>query len=125
MFIFLAISALFLSAIGLYTLVSLSIINRTKEIGIRKVMGATILKIMIIISKPFAILIIISSAFGAIGGYYLTEMLMGSVWKEYMSPNALSFIIPITIILMTSIVTIIWRVYKSAMQNPVNSLRYE
>ena len=124
-FIFLAISALFLSAIGLYTLVSLSIINRTKEIGIRKVMGATVPKIMTIISKPFTILIIVSSVFGSVGGYYLTKMLMDSIWKEYMSPNALSFIIPISIILITSIITIIWRVYKSAMQNPVNSLRYE
>lgn len=125
MFMFLAISALFLSAIGLYTLVSLTIINRTKEIGIRKVMGSSIFKIMTIITKPFIILIIVSSIFGCVGGYYLTKILMDSIWNEYMSPNILSFAIPIIIIILTSLTTIIWRVYKSARQNPINALRYE
>ena len=45
MYIFLGFIALILSAIGLYTLVSLSIIRRTKEIGVRKVMGASIWEI--------------------------------------------------------------------------------
>jgi len=125
MFVFLAICALFLSAIGLYTLVSLSVVNRTKEIGIRKVMGASISKIMLIITKPFSILIIIATVLGCIGGYYLSEMLMNSIWDKYMSPNALSFTIPVVLILFISLATIIWRVYRAAVQNPANSLRYE
>jgi ABC-type antimicrobial peptide transport system permease subunit len=125
MFAFLAACALFLSAIGLYTLVSLSVINRTKEIGIRKVLGSTVKKIMIIITKPFSLLIIIASILGCAGGYYLSDMLMNSIWAKYMSGNIYSFLFPISIILITSIFTIIWRVYKAAMQNPANSLRYE
>lgn len=125
MFGFLATCALLLSAIGLYTLVSLSVINRTKEIGIRKVLGSSVQKIMIIITKPFTILVIIASVLGCAGGYYLSDILMNSIWAKYMSANMYSFIIPITIILTTSIATIIWRVYKAAMQNPANSLRYE
>ena len=125
MFVFLAICALFLSAIGLYTLVSLSVVNRTKEIGIRKVMGASISKIMLIITKPFSILIIIATVLGCIGVYYLSEMLMNSIWDKYMSPNALSFTIPVVLILFISLATIIWRVYRAAVQNPANSLRYE
>ena len=125
MFVFLAISALFLSAIGLYTLVSLSVLNRTKEIGIRKVHGASIKKIMLIITKPFVWLIIIASVLGCVGGYYMANMLMGSIWEVHMNPNSYSFIIPILIILITSIITIVWRVYKAAQQNPANSLRYE
>ncbi len=125
MFVFLAACALFLSAIGLYTLVSLSVVNRTKEIGIRKVMGASISKIMIIITKPFSILIIIATILGCVGGYYLSEMLMDSIWDKYMSPNAVSFTIPVALIIFISGVTIIWRVYRAAIQNPANSLRYE
>ncbi|MFC2096529.1 ABC transporter permease, partial [Bacteroidota bacterium] len=124
-FIFLAVCALFLSAIGLYTLVSLSVINRTKEIGIRKVLGSTVKKIMVIITKPYIILIVIASIIGCVGGYYLSDMLMGSIWKKYMSANMYSFIFPLIIIFFTALVTIIWRVYKAASQNPANSLRYE
>jgi ABC-type antimicrobial peptide transport system permease subunit len=124
-FIFLAVCALLLSAIGLYTLVSLSVINRTKEIGIRKVLGSSVKKIMVIITKPFTLLIIIASILGCAGGYYLSDMLMNSIWAKYMSANMYSFIIPILIIFTTAISTIIWRVYKAAMQNPANSLRYE
>ncbi len=125
MFVFLAICALFLSAIGLYTLVSLNVVNRTKEIGVRKVMGASISKIMVIITKPFSILIIIATILGCVGGYYLSEMLMSSIWNKYMSPNAVSFTIPVALILFISAATIIWRVYRAAVQNPANSLRYE
>jgi len=125
MFIFLAICALFLSAIGLYTLVSLSVINRTKEIGIRKVMGSSVQKIMFIITKPFTILIIVFSILGCAGGYYLSDMLMDSIWGKYMSANTISFLIPLILIFVTSISTIVWRVYKAAMKNPANSLRYE
>lgn len=125
MFIFLAVSALFLSAIGLYTLVSLSVLNKTKEVGIRKVHGASVKRIMMIITKPFMILIILSSALGCIAGYYMGNMLMGSVWNNHMNANGISFIVPIVIIFLVSIITIIWRVYKAAMQNPATSLRYE
>jgi len=124
-FTFLAVCALFLSAIGLYTLVSLSVINRTKEIGIRKVLGSTVKKIMLIITKPFTLLTIITSILGCAGGYYLSDMLMDSIWAKYMSANLYSFLFPIIIILITSVSTIIWRVYKAAMRNPANSLRYE
>lgn len=125
MFVFLAICALFLSAIGLYTLVSLSVLNRTKEIGIRKVHGASISKIMIIITKPFTWLILAALILGCVGASFLANILMGSIWAIHMNPDASSYIIPIVIIILTSVVTIIWRVYKAAMQNPANSLRYE
>ncbi|MBI9055738.1 MAG: FtsX-like permease family protein [Bacteroidales bacterium] len=125
MFVFLAICALFLSAIGLYTLVSLSVINRTKEIGIRKVLGSSIQKIMLIITKPFTIIIIIFSFLGCGAGYYLSDMLMNSIWGKYMSASIMSFLIPLVIIFTISIGTIVWRVYKAATQNPSNSLRYE
>ena len=125
MFVFLAVSALFLSAIGLYTLVSLNVLNKTKEVGIRKVHGAAVGRIMVIITKPFTVLIVIASVLGCIAGYYMADVLMGSIWSEYMSPNVLSFAMPIILIFLVSITTITWRVYKAAMQNPANSLRYE
>jgi len=125
MFVFLAICALFLSVIGLYTLVSLSVLNRTKEIGVRKVHGASITKIMLVITQPFTWLIIIASVLGCAGGYYLSKMLMGSIWAVHMRPDSLSFAIPVVVIVFTSLITIIWRVYYAAARNPAESLRYE
>ncbi|PLX15364.1 MAG: hypothetical protein C0597_08990 [Marinilabiliales bacterium] len=125
MFIFLAICALLLSAIGLYTLVSLSVLNRTKEVGIRKVHGASVKKIMFIITKPFLFIIIFASFLGCVLGHFATKGLMSSVFAKHMDPNFMSFGVPVIIILIASIVTIVWRVYKAAMQNPANSLRYE
>jgi len=124
-FAFLAVCALFLSVIGLYTLVSLSVLNRTKEVGIRKVHGASVKKIMLIVTKPFSLLIIISTIIGSVAGYYMSMMLMGSIFAIHMNPNTISFTIPILVIVLTSIITIVWRVYKAAQQNPANSLRYE
>lgn len=125
MFVFLAICALLLSAIGLYTLVSLSVLNRTKEVGIRKVHGASVGTIMGIITRPFILLILIASILGCVGGHFMSEMLMSSVFANYMSPNVLSFALPVLIILLTSMVTIVWRVHDAAQQNPTQSLRYE
>ncbi|NOQ27392.1 MAG: FtsX-like permease family protein [Bacteroidales bacterium] len=124
-FVFLAICALFLSVIGLYTLVSLSVLNRTKEVGIRKVHGASVKRIMLIVSKPFSLLIIISTLLGLVAGYYMAIMLMGSIFSVHMTPNTISFAIPVLVIVITSVITIIWRVYKAAEQNPAKSLRYE
>lgn len=124
-FAFLAVCALFLSVIGLYTLVSLSVLNRTKEVGIRKVHGASVKRIMIIVSKPFSLLITISTILGLVAGYYMSIMLMGSIFAVHMTPNTISFAIPVLVILITSVITIIWRVYKAAEQNPAKSLRYE
>ncbi|MCK5022446.1 MAG: FtsX-like permease family protein, partial [Candidatus Pacebacteria bacterium] len=125
MFAFLAACALLLSVLGLYSLVSLSVLNRTKEVGIRKVHGASVKRIMLIISKPFTLLIVGAIVFGSVGGYFFAMMTLGSIYKMHMTPNAISFIIPILVIVLTSIITIIWRVYKAASQNPANSLRYE
>lgn len=125
MFVFLALCALLSSAIGLYTLVSLSILNRTKEIGIRKVLGADVTNISKNISKPFVIILAIAAVLGSALGYYTSDMLMGSIWSKYMSANAYSFVIPIIILLISAAMTISWRIYKASIQNPVNSLRYE
>ncbi|HRW62906.1 MAG TPA: FtsX-like permease family protein [Bacteroidales bacterium] len=125
MFVFLAICALFLSALGLYTLVSLNVLNRTKEIGVRKVNGASVAKIMLIITRPFAILILITSVLGCVAGKYATYAIMESVWDVFTKSNLLSYLLPVLIILVTAAVTIIWKVYKAASVNPTVSLRYE
>lgn len=125
LYIFLAIVATILSMIGLYTLVSLSILNRTKEIGIRKVMGSPVPSIWLVLSKGFLINLAISSVIGCLGGYYLSLMMLDSIWDYWLDFNAWIYIYSVLIILVSTALTITGKVYQAALQNPVTCLRYE
>ena len=123
--LFLAVIATFLSLIGLYTLVSLNIISRTKEIGIRKIMGASIHGIIVLLNKPFMLIITIALFFGLIGGYYFSEMLLDSIWDHFLDFTVDLFIWPVLIMFFMGIVTISSKVYHAAIKNPADSLRNE
>jgi putative ABC transport system permease protein len=125
LYIFLAVVATILSMIGLYTLVSLNILNRTKEIGIRKVMGSPVPRIWLVLSKGFLINLAISSVLGCVGGYYLSLMLLDSIWEVWLDFNAWIYIEAVGIILVITAATITGKVYQAARQNPVDCLRYE
>ncbi|OEJ99644.1 ABC transporter permease [Roseivirga misakiensis] len=124
-FLFLAVIAVVLSAIGLFTLVSINIQSRTKEIGIRKVLGASIGRIGTIINRPFLIIVAIASVLGAIAAFMLTGSLMDMIWKYHMDLNLYSFLLPIVSLLLISLLSISGKVIKAAKRNPVESLRYE
>jgi len=123
--IFLALLALIISTIGLYTLVSLSIIRRTKEIGIRKVNGAPILRLTYIISREFIIILIIACVFGSVSGWWVSDMLMGSIWETHTDIRPFVYVFSNALILIVAITSIGWKVYQAARRNPVESLRYE
>jgi hypothetical protein len=125
LYIFLAVVATILSMIGLYTLVSLNILNRTKEIGIRKVMGSPVPRIWLVLSKGFLINLVIASVLGCVGGYYLSLMLLDSIWEVWLDFNAWIYIEAVGIILVITAITITGKVYQAALQNPVDCLRYE
>ena len=110
---------------GLYTLVSLSILNRTKEVGVRKVMGAPVANIFLVLSKGFLINLAISSVLGCVGGYYLSLMLLDSIWDQFLDFTPAIYVYSLLIILFASAATIAGKIYLAAMQNPVNGLRYE
>ncbi len=124
-YIFLAIVATILSMTGLYTLVSLSILNRTKEIGIRKVMGALIHHIFKVLSKAFLINLAISCVLGCIGGYYLSKLMLESIWDHYLDFTPAIFIYSVIIIFSVTMLTIAGKIYQAASQNPASCLRYE
>jgi len=123
--IFLALIATLLSLIGMYTLVSLSIINRTKEVGIRKVFGASIVGIMNNLNRNFMYILLIAAILGCVGGYYMSEMLMGSIWDHYLDINPVIFVYPVIFIFLISFITTGGKVYQAATRNPADSLRYE
>ncbi len=116
--------AIFLSCLGLYGLASFMAVQRIKEVGIRKVFGATVGNIVYMFSKEFIILIAIAFAIAApIGWYYTHQWLQDYVYRIGISwwLFAASGLVAIFI----ALATISFQAIKAANANPVNSLRSE
>lgn len=118
LFIFLGIVAALLSVIGLFSMVSLNLVKRMKEIAVRKVFGASIWDIALKISKEFIILLLISSLLGAAGGYFLSDMLMASIWAYHIPQQVITLVMAILLLLLVSALTIGGKVYRAASKNP-------
>ena len=122
---FLAVVATVLSLIGMYNLVSLDIIRRTKEVGIRKIQGAPVPLIMYLVSRKFLVILGVASILGCAGGYYMSKMLLDSIWDYFVEIKAGIMIFAVFIIFSATIATIVLKIGRAAMRNPVDSLRYE
>jgi len=125
MFVFLGIVALLLSATGLFTLVSLNIIKKMKEIGVRKVLGASVGNITRVINTEFAIILLIACIGGGFLGWWMSAMLMDSIWDYYQEVTFTSLIISATILFVASALSIGYKVYKTIRLNPALVLRDE
>jgi putative ABC transport system permease protein len=125
MFVFVGAISLLLSATGLFTLLSLNIIKRMKEIGMRKVMGASDWNIARIINAEFIIILLLASIAGSFGGYLQSDLIMGSIWRYYQGTNTSTFILAAGLMFIFSFAAIGYKVYKTASMNPVDSLKEE
>jgi putative ABC transport system permease protein len=115
---------IFISCIGLFGLVLLSIEQRTKEIGIRKVLGAVISRIVILISKDFIRLIGIAIVIAIPLAYYAVyEWLQHFPYR--ISIGAWIFVLAGGLALAIALITISLQAVKAAISNPVKSLRSE
>ncbi len=116
--------AIFIGCIGLLGLISFVAAQRTKEIGVRKVLGASVADILGLISKEFAVLIAVAFAVAAPVAYLVMKN-----WLEnfaYRINVGLGvFAATIAATLLIAGVTIGYRAIKAALANPVEALRYE
>ena len=124
-FVFLGVIAMLLSTIGLYTLVSLNIIKRIKEIGIRKVLGASVPNIVRIMNKQFMWILIIAAVMGAGLSYVAIDGLMSLIWAYYSPVSVLTIVIPLIFLFVVALSTASGKVLTAALKNPIDSLRYE
>lgn len=125
LFGFLGVVATFMSILGLFSLVSLSILKRMKEIGIRKVLGASLTHLMLILNKNFVIILIFAAMLGSVFSYIMADALLGSIWKYHVTPGALSFLLSIAILMVMALSTIGAKVYRAAVANPTETIRSE
>jgi predicted permease len=116
--------AIVVGCMGLFGLVSFMSIQRTKEIGIRKVLGGSIAHILWLFGKEFSMLIVISFLFAAPAGWWLMNTWLEDY--EYRVPlSSWIFISAIALTAIIALVTVGYRSMKAATANPVNSLRSE
>jgi len=119
-----AILAIFISCLGLFGLASFTAEQRVKEIGIRKVLGASVLGLWQLLSKDFVLLVLISCAIAIPVGWYL----MNNWLKNYQYKTSIGIDIfggVVAISLAITLLTVSFQAIKAAIANPVKSLRTE
>ena len=116
--------AIFISCLGLLGLASFIAEQRNKEIGIRKVLGASVFNLWKMLSKEFVVLVIIASFIAIpIAWYFLSEWLQGYNYRTQLSWWV--FTIAAGGAVLITILTISFHAIKAALTNPVKSLRTE
>ena len=125
MFGFLGFFAVLMTGIGLYTLVSLNINKKMKQIGVRKVLGASISNIVWTINLEFIINLIISIAIGGALGYISANSMMASVWEYYLELNFAGLAICIITMILVVAIAVGQKAFNAAGLNPTEVLRNE
>lgn len=119
-----AVIAIFISCLGLYGLVSFMVVQRTKEVGVRKVLGASITSIVYMFSKEFMVLIGVSFVIATPIAYYvMSSWLQSFVFRIPLSAGV--FVLAIVASLIVAWITVGYKSVKAALANPVKSLRSE
>jgi len=116
--------AIFIACLGLFALAAFTTEQRTKEIGVRKSMGASVLSLSILLSKEFTRLVVIAFMPAAILAWYISDAwLSGFAYRIDVSPVV--FILSGIGAIVIAWLTVSYQSIKAASANPVNSLRYE
>jgi putative ABC transport system permease protein len=116
--------AIIISCLGLFGLVAFTAQKRQKEIGIRKVIGASVNSITLMLTKDFLMLIAISILIAfPLSWYLMSQWLNGYVYRITLGPDI--FLIACFTVILITIVTVSFQSVKAALANPVKSLRSE
>ena len=121
---FATLLSMLLCGMGLFGLTHLAIQQRTKEIGIRKVLGASVASIVALFSKAFLKLVLVSVVVASpIAYYFMNEWLQDFAYRIPISWTIFGY--TALIIMFISFLTVSYQAIKAALLNPVESLRSE
>ena len=119
-----SILAILIGTLGLFGMTSYSLAQRTREIGVRRTMGANVSDIYIMISKEIALLVGIATMISWVVIYFFTKNWLEN-FHYRIGLRPLDFLYGFLIALVIAIITITYRTLKAAKMNPAISLKYE
>ena len=122
-FFFMTILGCALSVSGLYSMASLNINRRTREIGVRKVLGASVLSILKLINFEFVVILLTAAILGGAGGYLLTNALLSDLYAQHIGVNILTVIISGVFIFLVGTSTTSMTIWNTANSNPVDAIK--
>jgi len=116
--------AIFIACLGLLGLASFTVERRTKEIGIRRVLGASAYRIVTLLEKDFIRLVIFANVIAWPVAYYaMNRWLQNFAYR--ININIWMFLLAAAAVLLISFVTVSYQTLKAALANPADTLRYE
>jgi hypothetical protein len=124
-FFYISIITMIIIAMGLFALIALNIEKRTKEIAVRKILGASLVHISKLLMKESFFLFLFSICVAAALGTYLLSIMLQSMWKEYIGLDALPVIVAAAMIIAIAATTLAVNLLRIHGTNPVDALRYE
>jgi putative ABC transport system permease protein len=116
--------AIFIASLGLFGLATFNTLQRVKEIGIRKVLGASIGSILALLSREIIILIIAANLLAwPVAWYFMSQWL--NTFAYHIDMNIVAYILAAIGAILLALITVSSQAIKAAMMNPANTLRYE
>ncbi len=118
------ILAIIISCLGLFGLAAFTAEQRTKEIGIRKVMGATVGNIILLQQREFMLLVLVANIISwPIAWYFMTDWLDGFAYKIYLHPGF--FLLAGALTLAITFLTVLFLAWRSSLKDPVDAIKWE
>lgn len=118
--------AVFIACLGLFGLASYTAEQRTKEIGIRKVLGASVSNIVLLLSKEFTRLVILATLVSwPIAYYAMSRWLQEFAYRINLHQQSGTFLLAAMLALAIALLTVSFQAVKAAVSNPIKALRYE
>jgi len=120
----LAFLALFISILGLFGLASLLFEQKRKEIGIRKVLGASVTGVVFLLSRKFLKILLIANLIAVPAAYFAARMFL-NLFVSRTKLDAGAIVVTVAFTFVVALITISYQVIKTAVANPVDSIRCE
>ncbi|WP_339605801.1 ABC transporter permease [uncultured Roseivirga sp.] len=121
---FFSILAIVITVLGLFGLSLYNINRRSKEVSVRKVLGASVRQLVILLIKEYAWLILLASFISIPIGYIFLNKWLAN-FANHINIGATLFLVPILIVFVLTLVTVGYQILKTVNTNPSDSLRYE
>ena len=116
--------AIFIASLGLFGLATFNTMQRVKEIGIRKVLGASVSNIVGLLSKEIVILILVANLISWPIAWYFMNQWLGT-FAYHIEMDALAYLLAAISAVLIALITVSSQTIKAAMSNPAKTLRYE